>query len=160
MASVSSFGSGEWITGNNKIQGMQVSDVDVALIESFLDEPLFEESEDEKFQCMIQSLEAEIDSNMNDGVKPFDFGVCPVEDLGVLEDCKDCWGSSSTFPGHDLDWVDVEMGSWYLGSSADELLDMLEFGKIGDYSQFCNEAVPPQEREYGSLWQETYDTIM
>ncbi|KAJ4976763.1 hypothetical protein NE237_001869 [Protea cynaroides] len=171
MAS-SMISSENFVPGNVEFEAMGASDVDEALLMSLLEESQVEELQDERLGYVMRSLEAEIEPNTNTTEAPApapattDLGI---QDFGI-EDGYDCSSGSYASPIHVFDWLDMDMemassstcddmGNWYMDSCVDELAGFVELGEVRDYSQFCY-AAPMEEHAYGSLWQETYDSVM
>jgi len=152
----------------------EVQEIDGALLMSLLEESNAEDCDDDKLTSVIRSLEAEIDPNMMDGhdlsmdlgwgsnpenFQPFD--VAQVDDL-------DC---SISHDLDDFDWMEMEMemippsspsdemNNWYMDPCGDELDGVIGFGAVTDFSNMYY-GVPLEELTYGSLWQETHNSVM
>ncbi|KAE9456265.1 hypothetical protein C3L33_11824, partial [Rhododendron williamsianum] len=147
----------------------EVQEIDGALLMSLLEEPSPEDCDDDKLTRVMKSLEAEIDPKIVDGLdlsmelewgtdsegfQP--FNAAQVDDL-------DCSISHNL---DDFDWMEVEMippsspsdemDNWYMDPCGDELDGIVGFG---DFSNMYY-GVPLEELAYGSLWQETHNSVM
>uniref|UniRef100_A0A5B7ASK9 Uncharacterized protein n=1 Tax=Davidia involucrata TaxID=16924 RepID=A0A5B7ASK9_DAVIN len=153
------------INGNDDFDNFEVTEINGALLMSLLEESQGEECDDERLRSVIQSLEAEIDSNMMDGhdsLVETEWGS--QLSGGGQVDGHDCSTS------HDLDfnWMDMEMvpslpgddmTNWYMDPCGDEMDGIIEFGGVRDYSHIYY-GIPLEENGCGSLWQETNATVM
>lgn len=150
-------------TGDADFQGIEVSEIDGAILMSFLEESQGEERDDEDvLNSIIRSLEAEINSSSMDG-----------QDL-TLDPEFNGDRKVGHFDGHDcavphdqigFGWVDMEPVpsdlNWYMDPCGSEVDGIIEFGGLSDYSHVINYGIAlDEEQGYRSLWQETYDTIM
>lgn len=110
---------------------IEISEIDSAILMSFLDESHMEYCDDEKLRSVIQSLEAELDpiSVINNPAAPN----------------LDCYNGD-----FDFSWMDMEMSSYPSPRDA----EMIEFQVGSDYSQIFT-YIPIEEEVYDSLWLET-----
>ncbi|KAA8524069.1 hypothetical protein F0562_010500 [Nyssa sinensis] len=144
------------INGKNDFDNFEVKEVDGALLMSLLEESQGEECDDERLKSVIQSLEAEIDSDMMDG---HDSLVEP-EWCSHMEGCQRCRAgqvdSHDCLISHDLDfnWMGMDMNmnmnmdmvmasmanddmtNWYMDPCGDEMHEIIEFGVLSIQSFF------------------------
>lgn len=150
-------------TGDADFQGIEVSEIDGAMLMSFLEESQGEERNEDGLNSIIRSLEAEINSDTMEGR---DLTLDP-EFIGDVEDGR----LRRHMDGHDcavphdqlgFGWVDMEPQPvpWYMEPCEIEMDGVIEFGGLSDYSHMNYGIALDQEQGYRSLWQETYDTIM
>lgn len=169
MASLLPENSG--IHRSDDLEGIEVSEINGALLMSLLEESPGDDNDDEGLKSVMQSLEAEISpiimGNPDLGIKS--KLVSEEEDnhkLFMMDQMEgnDCLESLDLNFG----WVDIQTApsspsddmNWYMEpSEINEMDAIIEFGGVSDYSQICY-APPLDEAGYGSLWEETYDTIM
>ncbi|KAJ4982366.1 hypothetical protein NE237_033203 [Protea cynaroides] len=149
-ASVPSCESWEFIDEEKvEMEGIQIPGIDSTLLMSLLEESQVEDAEDERLQCIIQSLEAEIDPcNMRETCKldvqagnsevraPQEFGLEDPYDVSALH----------SLPTHEFDLPPDDMEKNF-SMPSDELGGMMELY-----------GVSLEEQAYGCVWQETYDS--
>ncbi|KAL2476559.1 Uncharacterized protein Adt_37295 [Abeliophyllum distichum] len=126
------------------LNDIEFSDIDSALLESFLEESPMEGGDDEMLRNVIQSLEEDI-SDHNSIPETYEgryVDDCPSLDLDLMDSCST---SSDSF---DFSWNTDDMTNYLMEHGAEQ------FVGIEDYSQ--DYGVPLEETGYISLWQETY----
>ncbi|KAL1813010.1 hypothetical protein ACET3Z_023075 [Daucus carota] len=153
---------------------------DSALIMSLLQDSQVEDIDDERLCSAIQSLEAEIGTNvmMNDHDHGISSAVPSLEDFqpsDVLR-MKDQHFSISLDDHMDFSWInDVEMvisspgedemNLWSMDMNCDyyEFGNRVEFGEAADYfyQSSCQQMFDLEEpaEQHTSLWQETYEPV-
>ncbi|KAI8557987.1 hypothetical protein RHMOL_Rhmol04G0053900 [Rhododendron molle] len=158
------------INGNDHdFDQFEIQEIDGALLMSLLEESSPEDCDNDKLTRVMKSLEAEIDQKIVDGLdlsmdlgwgtdskgfQPFD--AAQTNDLdGLISHSLD-----------DFDWMEVEMiprsspsdemDNWYMDPCGDALDGIVGFG---DFSNMYY-GVPLEELAYGSLWQETHNSVM
>ncbi|XP_050279665.1 uncharacterized protein LOC126720870 [Quercus robur] len=150
------------------IQGIEVSEIDSAILMSLLEESQGEERDEDRLNSLIRSLEEEINSNamdsQNSSMKP-DF---IVEDgqLCIVgnKEGHDCMVSQDQLEFGLID-MEPETSSpsddmnWYMDLCENEMDGIIEVGGLSDYSHMYY-GVSLEEQGYRSLWQETYDTVI
>ncbi|KAG5551475.1 hypothetical protein RHGRI_009786 [Rhododendron griersonianum] len=159
------------INGNDHdFDQFEIQEIDGALLMSLLEESSPEDCDNDKLTRVMKSLEAEIDQKIVDGL---DLSM----DLGLGTDSEgfqpffdaaqvDYLDGSISHSLDDFDWMEVEMippsspsdemNNWYMDPCGDELDDIIGFG---DFSNMYY-GVPLEELAYGSLWQETHNSVM
>lgn len=166
------------VNGEDGFDGFKVSEINCALLMSFMEELQDEESDDERLNSVIQSLEAEINSStttdtimdgrghankdtqvMSDGswsLGHMDDGDCSVSMDGLDQiGGVDHMEAVPCSPSDDM--------NWYMEPYGDEMHSTNGFGVINDYSQdYYGVALDLEDHSgYSTLWQETtYDSMM
>ena len=151
-------------------QGIEVSEIDGAiLMMSLLEESQGEERDEERLNCLIRSLEAEINSKAMDSqylTMETDFSVEDGQ-LCIVghKEGHDCLVSHDQLGSGCIDMQQVTSSpsaddmNWYLDLCENETDGMIEVGGLSDYSHMYY-GVSLEEQGYRSLWQETCDSVI
>ncbi|KAJ0046270.1 hypothetical protein Pint_04914 [Pistacia integerrima] len=131
------------INGEDDSNGVEISKFNNALLMSLLEESYGEEYNDEQVNRVIQSLEAEINANIDD---------------------EDGQNSSASM---EFEWAEMEPVpsspsydmNWFVDHCENELDLMVEYGDVGDYNSQIYSVVSSEENCFSSLWHETYEPV-
>lgn len=145
-------------------EGIDVPEIDGALLMELLDESRTEEAEDDRISFVMRSLEAEIDSAGPAVVAG--GGIMAVESIHALEGCEDCGLDDILL---DLDGHDCSGSPPYLIEDPFDLVEMevvvesslggdiggwyLDEGRMAEYGDsFYYHGEPSLEQVYSPLW--------
>ncbi|KAJ0046268.1 hypothetical protein Pint_04916 [Pistacia integerrima] len=132
------------INGEDDSNGVEISKFNNALLMSLLEESYGEEYNDEQVNRVIQSLEAEINSNMFDD----------EDGQNSLASMEFEWAEMELVPSSPSDDMNC-----FVDHCENELDLMVEYGDVGDYNSQIYSVVSSEENGFSSLWHENYEPV-